>query len=307
MERYPFWTKSTLDFTGMAKAKTKIAILSGKGGTGKTLLSVNLAAVAKTACYIDCDVEEPNGHLFLKPQDLQVEAISVKIPVVDQDACTGCRKCVDFCRYNALAYIKDKLYVFDNICHSCGGCVLVCPEHAFTEKEKSIGIMQKGNSGGIAVWTGVLNTGEASGVPIIKALLNEEKLPSDRLTFIDCPPGSACIVMESIKDADYCILVAEPTLFGVHNLNMIHDLVKLFDRPYGVVLNKCLDEDNPAETYCLEHGIKIVGKIPFDHALGTINSDARLAVSEQEKYRELFSSLLETVLAEVQHETIAHS
>lgn len=283
----------------MATTKTKIAILSGKGGTGKTLLAVNLAAVAETAHYIDCDVEEPNGHLFFKPTDVQEESISVSIPVVDHDLCNGCRQCVDFCRYNALAYIKNKLYVFDNICHSCGGCLLVCPEKALTEKEKSIGKVQKGNAGKISVWTGILNTGEASGVPIIKELLNEEKLPKDRLTFIDCPPGSACIVMESIKDADYCVLVAEPTLFGVHNLNMIYELVKLFKRPFGVVLNKCLTANNPAEAFCLERNIKILGKVPFDHELGTINSNARIAVQENEAYRALFSGLLEAVLAEV--------
>ncbi|MGI5900242.1 MAG: 4Fe-4S dicluster domain-containing protein [Christensenellales bacterium] len=281
----------------------RIAVLSGKGGTGKTLVSVNLAAVAKTSTYIDCDVEEPNGHLFLKPEGVKTEEISVQIPKVDNKLCNGCRKCVDFCNFNALAYIKDKLIVFDDVCHSCGGCILVCPEKALTEKEKVIGKVQKGVSGEVTVWTGILNTGEATGVPIIKKLLALGNFQRDRLTFIDCPPGSACIVMESIKDADYCVLVAEPTLFGVHNLNMVYELVKLFNRPFGVVLNKCLEEENPAERFCLEKNIKILGRIPFDNELGTLNSNAEIAANKNEKYRELFSSLLDKVTKEVQHET----
>lgn len=285
----------------------RIAVLSGKGGTGKTLVSVNLAAASKTSTYIDCDVEEPNGHLFFKPEGVQVEEISVKIPKVNNELCNGCRKCVDFCKFNALAYIKNKLIVFDDVCHSCGGCILVCLEKALTEKEKVIGKVQKGSSGEVTVWTGILNTGEATGIPIIKKLLAANNLQEDRQTFIDCPPGSACIVMESIKDADYCILVAEPTLFGVHNLNMVYELVKLFDRPFGVVLNKCLEEENPAEKFCLEKGIKILGRIPFDNELGTLNSNAEIVVSKSKEYRELFSALLNTVIKEVRHETTAHS
>ena len=278
----------------------RIAVLSGKGGTGKTLVSVNLAAAAKASTYIDCDVEEPNGHLFFKPEWVQVEEISVKIPKVNNELCNGCRKCCDLCKVNALAYIKNKLIVFDDVCHSCGGCILVCPEKALTEKAKVIGKVQKGVSGEVAVWTGILNTGEATGIPIIKKLLTEKNLEANKQTFIDCPPGSACIVMESIKDADYCILVAEPTLFGVHNLNMVYDLVKLFNKPFGVVLNKCLDEENPAEKFCFENNIKILGRVPFDNELGTLNSNAEIAVNKNEKYRELFSSLLKTVAKEVQ-------
>ncbi|MDD2504108.1 MAG: ATP-binding protein [Clostridia bacterium] len=281
----------------------RIAVLSGKGGTGKTLVSVNLAAAAKVSTYIDCDVEEPNGHLFFKPEGVREEKISVKIPNVNNGLCNGCRKCVEFCKFNALAYIKNKLIIFDDVCHSCGGCILVCPEKALTEKKKVIGIVQKGASGDVMVWTGILNTGEASGIPIIKSLLAENNSYDNKQTFIDCPPGSACIVMESIKDADYCILVAEPTLFGVHNLNMVYELAKLFNRSLGVVLNKCLEEENPAEKFCLEKNIRILGRIPFDNELGTLNSNAEIAVNKSEKYKEVFSFLFKTVTKEVQHET----
>ncbi len=280
----------------------RIAVLSGKGGTGKTLISVNLAASAKASTYIDCDVEEPNGHLFFKPDEVQVEEVSVKIPKVDSELCNGCRKCVDFCKFNALAYIKNKLIIFDDVCHSCGGCILVCPEKALTEKAKVIGKVQNGVSGEVTVWTGMLNTGEPTGIPIIKKLLNRNP-EVGKLTFIDCPPGSACIVMESIKDADYCILVAEPTLFGVHNLNMVYELVKLFNKPFGVLINKCMEGKNPAEMFCLEKNIRILGRIPFDNELGTLNSNSEIAVNKNEEYRKLFSSLLNKVTKEVQHET----
>ena len=284
-----------------------IAVLSGKGGTGKTLVSVNLAAATKASTYIDCDVEEPNGYLFFKPENIQEEEVYIQIPKVDGNLCSGCRRCVEFCKFNALAYIKDKLIVFEDICHSCGGCILLCPEKALTEKEKVIGRVQKGTSEQVTVYTGILNPGEPSGIPIIKKLLDENKPEIKKTTFIDCPPGSACIVMESIKDADYCILVAEPTLFGVHNLNMVYELVKLFNKPFGVVLNKCLDGENPSEKFCLEKNIQILGRIPFDNELGTLNSNAEIAVRKSKKYRTFFSSLLETVKKEVHHEAASDS
>jgi len=280
----------------------KIAVLSGKGGTGKTLVSVNLAAAAKEAVYIDCDVEEPNGYLFFKPEGVESEKVSVKIPYVDKNLCNGCRTCVDFCKFNALAYIKDTLIVFDEICHSCGGCMLLCPQKALIERDKVIGEVQKGVSGNVTVITGVLNTGEASGIPIIRKLL-DNKNEGKEFTFVDCPPGSACIVMESVRDADYCILVAEPTLFGVHNLNLVYELVKLFNKPFGVVLNKSLDGDNPAEKFCIEKGIRILGNIPFNAELGTLNSNAEIAARVSGKYHNMFKDLLKTVTEEVQHET----
>lgn len=280
----------------------KIAVLSGKGGTGKTLVSVNLASVAPDAVYIDCDVEEPNGHLFFQPQDIKNERVAVKLPQADPKLCTGCRTCVDFCKFNALAYIKNKLIVFNEVCHSCGGCLLFCPQKAISEKEREIGLIQSGISGNVRVVSGMMNIGEASGVPVIKKLLQDSR-KENKNVFIDCPPGSACTVMESIKDADYCLLVAEPTVFGVHNLEMVYELVRLFQKPFGVVLNKCLEEENPAEDFCLQNQITILGKIPFDLELGTMNSNGQIAVRKHPKYKDLFQNLLQTVRKEAGHET----
>lgn len=286
----------------MKASELKIAVLSGKGGTGKTLVSVNLAATANNSTYIDCDVEEPNGHLFLKPKDIKEEIVKVFIPSINEELCNGCRKCVEFCNFNALAFIKNKVMLFDEICHSCGGCMLICPNKAITEKEKTVGIIQSGVSDNVKVISGFLNTGEASGVPIIKKLLNTN-IDKSNFTIIDCPPGSACTAMESIRDADYCILVAEPTLFGVHNLNLVYELVQLFHKPYGVILNKCTDEENPAEEFCIKNNIKILGMIPFDNELGTINSSALIAVRESQRYKDLFVKIFDNVKKEVQHET----
>lgn len=274
----------------------KIAVLSGKGGTGKTLLSVNLAAVAGNSNYVDCDIEEPNGHLFFKPIISTRKDVFVKIPVIDEDKCTGSKDCVNFCKFNALAY-TNKVLVFEDICHSCGGCMEVCPEDAISEKDRTIGTINIGTSDDVEVFGGKLNIGEASGTPIIKELL-EEIEASDRLTIIDAPPGSACVVMDTIKDVDYCVLVAEPTEFGAHNLNIVYELVNLFEKPFGVVLNMTLGGDNPSELFCISKGIKILGEIPYDKHLGDLNSNSLIVAREEEKYREVFRDILETITEE---------
>ncbi len=273
-----------------------IAVLSGKGGTGKTFVSVNLARVFDTATYIDCDVEEPNGHLFFSPKNNTHEEVSVVIPQIHNELCTGCRKCIDFCKFNALAYV-NKVLVFEEVCHSCGGCKLVCPQKAITEKEKTIGHIETGFSESTNVITGIMNIGESSGVPIIKKLLS--KIDETKTTIIDCPPGSACLTMESIQDADFCILVAEPTIFGMQNLEMVYELTKLFNKPIGVVLNKCLEESNPSEEFCNKNNIPVLAKIPFSTELATINSNAKIAVDENEKYKKIFSDLQKSITLEI--------
>lgn len=285
----------------------KIAVLSGKGGTGKTLVSVNLAAVAERAVYYDCDVEEPNGHLFFKPQQVMESVVTVKSPEVDEARCDGCRQCMDFCKFNAIACIQEKAVVFPDVCHPCGGCVLVCPQKAISAVKRPIGKIMRGVSEGVQVVSGMLNMGEESGVPIIRSMLKEMGERPRELVLIDCPPGSACVVMESILGADYCVLVAEPTVFGVHNLNMVYELVQIFHKPFGVVLNKCLDGENPAEQFCLDHEIPIVGRIPFDQALGHLNSNSQIVSRISPRYKKVFTEILAQIKEAVAGETAVDS
>lgn len=279
----------------------KIAVLSGKGGAGKTLVAVNLAVAAQRAVYADCDVEEPNGHLFFQPQRIESESVEVDIPVIDFEKCTACRKCVDFCRFNALAMIAGKVMVFEEICHSCGGCQLVCPEKAIHENKRSIGTVQTGDDGDIMVLTGMLNPGEAAGVPIIKEIL--KKIPSRGKVLIDCPPGSACSVMESIQEADYCVLVAEPTIFGRDNLAMIHELVTIFEKPAGLLLNKVTEGENPSQSYAKENNLPILGSIPFDRELASINASGKIVSREMPEYKTFFHELLQKIEKEASYET----
>lgn len=265
----------------------KIACLSGKGGAGKTLVAVNLAVAAGADTYIDCDVEEPNGRLFLKPENTKKETVSSLLPCFDAVKCSGCRKCVQFCRFHALIYIKEKPMLFPEVCHSCGGCMLVCPEKAVSEREKPVGILEYGNHGKLKVITGILNPGEASGVPVIREALKK----AEGFTVIDSPPGSACPVMESIMDADYCLLVTEPTAFGFHNFKMVHELVRIFSKKCGVIINKADAPFEPLEKYCKENNLPVLARIPFDPEIAAMAADGEIIAERKEEFRTLFRKL----------------
>jgi MinD superfamily P-loop ATPase len=284
----------------------RIAVLSGKGGTGKTLFSVNLAAVAQSAVYVDCDVEEPNGHLFFKSKSLKTTKVNVKVPQINAETCTGCRKCVDFCQFNALAYLQNKVVVFDAVCHACGGCALICPVNAITQRKKEIGLIQVGISESVLTIGGMIHIGVESGVPLIREVLRQIPENED-FVIIDCPPGSSCSVMESIKDADYCLLVAEPTIFGAHNLEMVLDLVKLFNKPHGVILNKITEGFNPSEAFCHQHNTPIIGRLSYSESLGRLSADGVIAVRQDPILQHYFSDLLYRIQKEVHYEKVTHS
>ncbi len=269
----------------------KIAVLSGKGGAGKTFAAVNLAAAAGRAVYIDCDVEEPNGRLFWKPEGVRTTPVTTLLPEFDAAQCTGCKRCVSFCRFHALVYIKEKPMVFPEVCHNCGGCLMVCPRHAVRETPKRIGVLEEGTRGAVRVVTGVLDPGEASGVPVIRAALKK----AEGLTIIDCPPGSACGVMESIMGADYCVLAVEPTAFGFHNFQMVHELAMLLQKPCGVVINKQTEAYEPLECYCRDKGLPVLDRIPYDPALGRLLAGNKIAVSCVPGQRKRFEAILRKI------------
>ncbi|MBK5253689.1 MAG: ATP-binding protein [Peptostreptococcaceae bacterium] len=259
-----------------------IAVLSGKGGTGKTFLSVNLALAGIKSTYLDCDVEAPNGNLFLKAKDVKIYNSEVVQPEFDSEKCTGCRKCVDFCKFNALAFIKTPK-LFPDICHSCGGCEMACEFDAITEVPRKKGEVQVGYHNDVLVVSGYLNEGEASGVSVIEDTLEHME---GNLNIIDCPPGSACNTMAAIGPADYCLLVAEPTAFGLHNFRMVVELAEIFDKKVGVVINKCdLDkiDNNMIKTYCDEKGLKILDTIAYDDELAKTNAHGIAALEAPEK------------------------
>lgn len=267
----------------------EIAVLSGKGGTGKTFISTNLADVLDRAYYVDCDIEEPNGHLYFRPENISRKAVQLDLPTINNN-CSGCKECVEFCKFNAMAFIGKKPIIFEDICHSCGGCEKICNYKAIDMKKETVGYIEKGFSENRTILTGIMNIGKASGTPIISELIDQvRELEED--VIIDCPPGSACTVMDSIRDADYCILVLEPTLFGFENFKMVKELVELFKKPYGVIINKYYGDMDEIDSYIEEEKIDLLLKIPFSQDLASINSSGRLIVRESREYRQVFEEL----------------
>ncbi len=269
----------------------KIACLSGKGGAGKTFLAVNLAAAAGESTYIDCDVEEPNGRLFWKPEAPVTTPVFTAVPAFDAEKCSGCRACVRACRFHALMYVKEKPAVFPEVCHNCGLCRLVCPEGAVTEEKRAVGMLEIGRHRDVTVVSGILEPGEASGIPVIREALKH----AGKMTLLDCPPGSACSVTESIRDADFCVLTAEATAFGFHNFRMVWELACLLKKKCGVVINKQTAPYPPLEAFCEEHGLPVLARIPYDAALARRLADGEIAAESLPEEMARFRAILDRI------------
>ncbi|WP_072906686.1 4Fe-4S binding protein [Anaerobranca californiensis] len=263
-----------------------IAVLSGKGGTGKTTVSTNLATVLG-ANYIDCDVEEPNGFIFLNPSQIKREEVQVDYPVFDRDKCTLCGNCVKVCQFNALAKTKEELILFEKLCHSCHACQIVCKQGAITFGKRRIGVIEEGLYFDSICKRGLLDIGEPMAVPVIKRLL--QNLPKG-VNIIDCAPGTSCNVVNSLKYGDCAILVTEPSVFGLHDLKMAVELVKKFNIPFGVVINKDNGADNLIKVYCEKEKITILGYIPYQREVAEIYSSGKMIV-DLPVYREIFKEI----------------
>jgi len=242
----------------------QITIASGKGGTGKTTLSVALASYLaeknNTVHLLDCDVEEPNSNLFLKYDINEKESVYTAIPKVDESLCTGCGKCGDICAFSAIVMIREKPLVFPDMCHSCKGCILVCPEKAISESKKEIGIIERSTEKSPVYRGGRLNISEAMATPLIKAV--KENIDNNHIIIIDSPPGTSCSVIEAAVGADFVILVTEPTPFGLHDLKLAVALVREIGIDFGVVINRSDMGDNRVLNYCDENQIEILASIP---------------------------------------------
>jgi MinD superfamily P-loop ATPase len=276
-----------------------LSILSGKGGTGKTTLAVNLALALENVQLLDADVEEPNDYIFISPEieKREVESVMRLIPEVNDDLCTACRKCVDFCEYNALAMMLDNVLVFEEVCHSCGGCKIVCPENAITEKEKELGKIRHHQLDNLDFWQGELNTGEEKAVPVIEKL--KSKIDHSKKTIIDSPPGTTCPTIEAITDTNFTVVVTEPSAFGLHDLKMVVEMLKQIDQPFAVIINRAeADSDYLIKKYCQQKEIKVLLKIPFSRKIAELYSNGIPFVNQIEGWESKFKGLYQKILEE---------
>lgn len=273
-----------------------IAVASGKGGTGKTTVSVNLASVLGSAVrLLDCDVEEPNGHLFLRGDVREEKIVAIPVPRVDESLCDGCGECGRICQYHAIVSLGTKPLVFPEMCHGCGGCVLVCPKKAIHEVDRRIGVVTTVQARNVTLVQGRLDIGVATAPPLIRAV--KAHLQNGGPVILDAPPGTSCPVITTIRGTDFVVLVTEPTPFGLHDLTLAVGMVRELRIPFGVVVNRVGIGDDRVHAFCGEESIPILLEIPDDRRIAEAYSRGRLVVQELPEYRRLFERLIEKIMS----------
>jgi len=284
----------------------KLAIASGKGGTGKTTVATNLAVTlarhGQTLAYVDCDVEAPNGHLFLKPDVARENPVGRFVPRVDQERCLHCGDCARICRFNAILCLTDRTLVYAELCHSCGGCALVCPSRAITEESHPMGEVKTGAAVKVQFVSGTLNVGEAASPPVIRAA--KQAAPPADWTILDAPPGTACPMIETVRDCDYVVLVTEPTPFGLHDLRLALDVAKTLKLPCGVVVNRAQPRMTETRELCESARVPILAEIPDALAIAKAYSQGQLAVEAVPGLQRIFGQLLLRLLGELKADAL---
>jgi len=273
-----------------------ISVASGKGGTGKTLVATSLALSLEEKLdlqLLDCDVEEPNDHIFIKPDFTETIAVSVPVPQVDENKCTGCGKCAEVCAYNAIAVVKGKVLTFPDLCHGCGACSYLCPENAITEVGRKIGVVEVGNADGVKFAHGKLSIGQPMAPPIIRKV--KEQVDKQRVVIIDASPGTSCPVVEAIRESDFCLLVTEPTPFGLNDLTLAVETVQKLGIPYGVILNRAGVGDGKTEEYCLKKNVPILMTIPLDTKIAELYSRGIPLVEGLPEFRDIFLRIFDSI------------
>lgn len=274
-----------------------IAIASGKGGTGKTTLATNLAHIlgreTGSVELLDCDVEEPNCHIFSRPKLETSAPVTTPIPHVEENKCTGCGICGEVCQYSAIVCLKGKVLVFPELCHGCGGCVRFCPENAIREEGREVGVVQTGRAAAYRFVQGKLKIGEVMAPPVIRAVKNA----SDHcdITIIDAPPGTSCPVIEAVKDADFVLLATEATPFGLNDLKLAVEMVRALNIPFAVAVNRCDTGDNAVKDYCQKEGIRVLLEIPDDRRIAEAYSVGKMISDVLPDYRQQFFNLFDSI------------
>ena len=271
-----------------------ISIASGKGGTGKTTVATNLArSIGSGVQLLDCDVEEPNAHLFINPSFEESETVLIPVPEVDEKKCTYCGKCAEICQFKAIAVVNKNVLVFEELCHSCGGCWEVCPEGAIQEGGRNLGVIEKGHRNGLEFIHGRLRVGEAMSPPLIKKVRSYQK--PEKLTIIDAPPGTSCPVIASMRGTDFVLLVTEPTPFGLWDLKLAVGAAQILNIPRGLVINRSDLGDGKTKEYADEMNLPILMEIPFNREIAEAYSRGELLVDVMPEWKEKFLELYDKI------------